>query len=369
MKILDRYLMRQLITPIFYCTAILIFLILIADLFDNLDVFLKQKAPFKIIVSYYLAMIPYAYLQIIPWAAWLGTIFLLASLGFHNETTAMKAVGLKITTIIKPVFFLGFLIGIFTFMIGDRVVPKTSRIAEELREIYIEKQGYDQNRPTEGKVLRNVTFYSGNREVYYFRTFSRQLGEVSGVIGLWLDDRELNTRRKMTAKQGRWINKIWTFEGVTEYQMDSKGRILGEPKTYDRKSYPEANFSPQELAAAASDSAFLTYRELRQSIRKLRENGVFVQSEKVALHSRLANPWQALVMMMLCVPLLAKTTQRKLIALNVLFCVVGAFMFYVVGAVSLALGTAGKLFPFVSAWAGNILFASGSLAGLEKANH
>ena len=365
MKILDRYLIRQLFTPILYCTISLVFLILIADLFNNLDIFLKEKANYKIIGSYYLSLIPYAYTQIIPWAAWLGTLFLLVNLGFHNETIAMKAAGLKITTIIKPVFFLGFLIAIFTFLVGDRIVPKTYRYAEDLREVYIERR----KEKTSGKTLKNVTFYSKNKQVYYFRTFSRYLGEVTGVIGLWLDQNELNTRRKMVAKKGNWINGSWTFSGITEYQMDSKGRILGEPKVMDRKAYPEADFTPQELADASSDSAFLTYRELSQSIKKLQENGVLVYTEKVDLHSRLASPWQALVMMIVCVPLLAKTTNRKLIALNVLYCVGVAFLFYVVSAIGIALGNAGRLFPFISAWLANAVFASGALFGLEKANH
>ena len=42
MKALDRYLTRELILPIVYCSISLVFLILIADLFDNIDDFLKH---------------------------------------------------------------------------------------------------------------------------------------------------------------------------------------------------------------------------------------------------------------------------------------------------------------------------------------
>lgn len=365
MKILDRYIVRQLFIPIFYCTGILIFLILIADLFDNMDVFLKNKAPVRIILAYYAALVPYAYTQIIPWACWLGTLFLLVSLGFHNETIAMKAAGLKITAITKPVFFLGFLVAIFSFIVSDRIVPKSFHFAEELRTIYIEErkdQSYE-------SVMQNVTFYVNSSQIYFFGTFSQATGEVTTAICLWLDEKEINKRRRMIAKRGRYSPEGWIFEDVTEYQIDSRGRILGEPKMYQNRRYEEMRFTPRDITNASSQSMFLSYRELKDAIHKLKENGAPVRQEKVELHQRLANPWTAMVMMMMCVPFLARTTNRKAIALNVLLCVISAFVFHVFGAVSVAMGRAGTLFPFLSAWLGNIVFASASLSRMDKANY
>ena len=87
------------------------------------------------------------------------------------------------------------------------------------------------------------------------------------------------------------------------------------------------------------------------------------------LHYRLSSPWQGLVMMMIAIPFLAKTTNRKTIALNVLFCVGLIFTYHVTGAVGLALGKAGKIFPFLSAWTGNIIFSLAALMTLDKANY
>ncbi len=104
-------------------------------------------------------------------------------------------------------------------------------------------------------------------------------------------------------------------------------------------------------------------------IRKLQDNDIRVSAEKVDLYARLAMPWQGLVMMMIAVPLLAKTSTRKVIALNVLICVGLIFAYHVTGAVGMALGKAGKLFPFLSAWAGNIIFTATALVTLERANY
>lgn len=363
MKVLDRYLTRELFIPVFYSSLSLIFLVLIADIFDNLDALLMHKTAPTLILKYYLFLVPYAFTQTIAWAAWLGTLFLLVNLGFHNETIAMKAAGLKITSIMKPVLFLGFLFGISTFLINDRLVPPTYRAAQEIKDLYIEKK---KDKRSE-KILKNVTYYSGGKQLYFFRTFSKAKGEVHGAVGLWFDGKD--SRQKMMAQKGKWADGVWRFEGVTEYQMDSQGRILGEPRTFPAKSYPELKFTPKELAMASLESAFLTYRELKASIRKLQENGVNVYSESVDLNYRLAQPWQALIMMLLAIPFLARTTHRKTIAINVLICVGVIFAYHVSDAIGIALGKAGKIPPFFSAWCGNILFSLGAIFTLEKGNY
>lgn len=364
MKVLDRYIVRELLLPIIHCTVALIFLLVVADLFDNLDEMIRNNTPFRAILRFYFSLLPYLFTQIIPWSTWLGTLYLLVNFGFHNEIMAMKAAGLKITTIIKPIVFLGFLIGIVTFLVNDRIVPRAFRTASELKEIYIERKK-DKNVQ---KVLRNVTYSSKDR-LYYFRTFSKADQEITGVIALWLSDGDYPRRQKMVAKSGRWTGSSWLLEGVTEYKMDSHGRILGEPKTYPKKTYPEMSFTPAELDMASLETNFLTYRELKHSIDKLRESGVRVISENVDLQYRLAAPWQGLVMMLMTVPLVARTPNRKVIALNVLICVGLVFSYHVVEAVGLALGKAGKIFAFFGAWAGNMAFALGAFLNLEKANY
>ena len=365
MKVLDRYLTRELFIPVFYSSLSLIFLILIADIFNNLDALLMHKTSPAMILKYYLFLVPYAFAQTISWAAWLGTLFLLVNLGFHNETIAMKAAGLKITSIMKPVIFLGFLFGISAFLVSDHLVPPTYRAALEIKDLYIEKERNKNKHPD--KVMKNVTYYSGGQQLYFFRTFSKAKGEVNGAVGLWFEGE--NSRQKMMAQKGRWQDGVWRFEGVTEYQMDSQGRILGEPRTFPVKAYPELKFTPKELAMASMESAFLTYRELKSSIQKLQENGVNVYSERVDLNYRLAQPWQALVMMLLAIPFLARNANRKVIAMNVLICVGVIFAYHVTDAIGLALGKAGKIPPFLGAWCGNILFALGAVFNIEKGNY
>lgn len=365
MRVLDRYLLRELFIPIFICSLTLVFLVLIADLFDNLDSLLKNRTPLFLLFRYYLMLSPFAFIQTIPWATLLGTVYLLVSFNFHNEIIAMKVAGLEITTILRPIVFLGFLIGISTFLIGDLLVPKTFRSANEIREVYIEKK----RDKSEGKVYQNVTYYSGGNQLQYYRFFNYGKSEVEDAILLWLDPASRNARRKMVAKRGAWQGrKDWLFENVTEYEMDPQGRILGEPRNFPTKTYADVQVTPEDLRYAASETYFLSIKELKNYIQKLRENGIKTYNEKVEQHYRLSSPWHSLVMMLIAVPLLSPTRSKKIIAFNVLICLGIVFVFHVAGAMALALGKTGRLPPFLSAWFNTFLFSAGAVYFLERAN-
>ncbi len=365
MKTLDRYLVRELFIPILVAVCSLIFLILVADLFDNLDQFLRYRTPPLIYVRYYLSLIPFAYMQTIHWAVWIATLFLLVNLGIHNELLAMKSAGLKISSVAQPILFLAFLIGIATFLVHDRLVPWTYRTAVELREVYIDKK----KDTREEKNLEHVTYQTENANVYYFRTLAPHAGKITDAIILWLDKSTGKAYQKVTARSGLWREKAWELEGVTEHQIDSRGRILGEPKLYPKKLYPDATASPQEITNASRESVFLTYREMKQIRDRLRASGVNVQTEDLNIQNRLAAPWQSLVMILLTFPVLAQTRTRKGIAAGVLICVALAFSYHVAGAIFIALGQSAKVPAFLSAWLANILFSVGALLKLDLGNY
>ena len=83
----------------------------------------------------------------------------------------------------------------------------------------------------------------------------------------------------------------------------------------------------------------------------------------------LASPWQSLVMILITLPFLAKTHNRRSIASAVLICVALAFVYHVFGAVCLALGHSGKIPAFISAWLAHVLFAGGALAYMDRGNY
>lgn len=363
MKILDRYLMKQLLFPILICAFTLMFLVFMADIFDYLDEMVRHKTGVFYILKYYLILVPQTFVDIIPWASLLGTIYVLTTFNYRNELTAMKVAGLEITSIIRPIIFVGFFIGIISFLISDQIIPKTSVKADEILKERIEKKKSKETR----EVYENVTYYGGQDRLYYARKFFAKESRMEDFIILWLDGKK-NVKKKTVAREAKWTGTEWILSHATDYSLQQKGEILGDPVFQETAVYAEFDESPDEFLNAVNENLSISYRDLKDYIAKLRENGIKVSTELVTLHQKLSIPWQSMVVMFLTVPFLAKTTTRRLIAFNILICIAFVFLYHVTSAVMFAMGKAGKLFPLLSAWTPNFIFGFATFFFLDRAN-
>lgn len=365
MRILDRYLIRHLILPVVFCVFILISLILMADVLDNLGDFVKNDTPFRQIILYYLNLIPFFFVQVIPWASLLGTMFLLVNLNTHNEILAMKTAGIGISKIIRPVLFVGFVIGVLTFLINDRVLPPTFRQAQNILEESIESRASGDIQSD--KVLHNLTYFSSANRLYYAKTLDASKQTIDNLIIFYYDEnRAIN--RKVFATQAKWENNAWVLYNSTDFQTESSGKMSGQPRAAAKIVFSEMKETPLELFKGASESLYLSYKELKKQIEKLEQNQLKTYPERVALNYKLSLPWHSVVLMLIIIPLLSVTRKKKVIAMNVVYSLVLVFLFYVAGAFAMAMGGAGNLPPFFSAWANILLFTAGGLFFLDKAN-
>ncbi len=364
MKILDRYLIKHFLIPTIFCTAMLIFLVLVADIFDNLDEFLRNEVTVRQALRYYLNLIPYVYVQVIQWSTFLGSLYLLTTFNFHNELTAMKVCGLEATMIVRPLIFVGFLIGILTFLVSDQIVPPTYRIAKQIQEERIEKKKDKKDR----LIYHDITYYGSGNRLYYAETLDMEKEKMKDFIILWLDASK-QTRKKVMAREAYWTGEMWELKHVNEFEVSPSGRLVDQPASFESKIFPEITETPDEFYKSAAETVLVPYKQLKNYLSKLKENGLKPNSELVDLYTRLSSPWNALIAMFVAFPLLAKTATRKAMAANILACIAIVFLFHVSSAVFLALGKSGKIYPLFSAWLSNFLFGFGALFFIDHANH
>jgi lipopolysaccharide export LptBFGC system permease protein LptF len=74
------------------------------------------------------------------------------------------------------------------------------------------------------------------------------------------------------------------------------------------------------------------------------------------LHGRLAAPWTCLVVVLIALPFGAAAGRRN-VAVGVASSIVICFAYFVLLQLALALGTSGRVEPWVAAWSPNALFA------------
>ncbi len=364
MRILDRYVIRELFLPILFCSFTLIFLILIANIFDSIDEMIRNQTQFTYIMQYYLSILPISFVETIAWASLLGTVYLLVHFNHHSEVLAMKAAGLSISKIAQPILFVGLVIGLLTFLISDKIVPKTYLIAENILKTKIEQKD---DGKAKTKTYNDIAYSSSQGRLYYIASFDASKNKVENMIVIFLDSNK-NVRRRVTAQSGYYLKGKWFLEKVTSYETGPEGKLIGEPDHFDIREYPEIQETPQDFKEAAAEGDFLSYQELKGHIKKLEESGIQAWSESVDLHGKLSAPWQSLIMVLVAMIFLAKTHKRKAVALQVLLCLVFVFTYYVINALFMAIGKSGAIPPFASAWAANFVFGVGGILFFNRGN-
>lgn len=354
MRILNRYLSRHLLLPILMSAFMLVFLILIADVLDHLSEMMRNDTPLKIVLEYYVNLIPFSLGQILPWATLLGSMFILVTLASNNEIVAMKACGLSPWIILRPFLIVGLSLGLLHFLVNDQLVPLTYRKAQAILEDQIEAASNLVGKAAPRKI-HNLTYFSSGNRLYYAEQLNLDAKEMDGLIILYFNENKIS-RRKIFAQKAKWISGTWKFYNVTDYDTNSAGKILGNPRVYSERSYSDISESPSVLASSSDESFALTFWGLKDYIERLEGNGIKAYAERVALHSKLATPWQSVIIIMIVFPLLSAVQKRKMLAFKILLSILAVFCFHVLSATFIAMGKAGTLPPVISAWSATALF-------------
>jgi len=119
MKILDRYLLREIVPALLISLGFIILVLLMGELFYLTEIFLTREVPLRIILRVLFFLLPSILALALPLAFISGVLGGLGRLSGDRETEALRLLGISPGRVLKPVLFLGagfFLIClIFTF--------------------------------------------------------------------------------------------------------------------------------------------------------------------------------------------------------------------------------------------------------------
>lgn len=119
MKVLDRYLIREMVPSFLVALSFIVFLMFMNQIFYLADVFISKKVPFLIALKVLFYLLPAIIALALPLAFMAGVLGGLARLSSDGEIEALKVLGFSPKKVLKPVFILGltfWLIGsTFTF--------------------------------------------------------------------------------------------------------------------------------------------------------------------------------------------------------------------------------------------------------------
>src|SRR5277367_6929035 len=115
MRLLDRYLFRELLTPLAFCLGGLLILGNCFSLFGELEDFQTRKLRLLDIIEYTVAITPEFLVMVLPITLLLAMLYALTNHTRYNEITAMRAAGISLWRICAPYFIVGCILSVVLF--------------------------------------------------------------------------------------------------------------------------------------------------------------------------------------------------------------------------------------------------------------
>jgi len=347
MRILDRYILKSVLSIFLVCLFSFFFLFIIIDLFSHLQVILENKVGFDILKTYYLSYLPVIFVQIAPFCCLLATLYTFAKLNQNNEIIAMRSSGLSIFQITKTVIIFGLIVSVFVFWINDRFVPSYRLLNENAKETM--ETGKSKKKLKQPEVIEPLAIYGFKNRLFFANKFFPANKTMEDITILEHDEKQ-NITKKIVADKGIYKDGLWRFYKSITYTLDENGQLIENPQFFEEEIMAITE-TPQDFINQRQSVDFMTIAGIEEYIWRLSKSGAItvIRNLKVDLYQRLTFPLTSLIIVILGIPFSLKIRKRATGLSSLGLSLMLGFLYYVLNAISIALGKAGIFTPLLAA--------------------
>lgn len=301
----------------------------------------------ELVIKYMMYRVPMVIHQMIPVACLLGTIFTLSTLSKTNELVALFSSGMSLARISSPILILVVILSVFSFWLGDRILPIMSQKENYTYYVEIEKKP-----GLYSTVKTDKIWYRSQNILFNIRTLHAERNQASGLTmyyfnGAW-ELIQLVSAKSVDLKGERWDLHDGT---VTLFDQELNVPMT---QTFDTKTIT-MNEDVADLQSTSQSASVLSLHELGQFIDRNKEAGLDTRWYEVEYHSKFSFAFAAFVMSFIGIPFSVGKQRSGGSTLNVGICIGLAFIYYAFFNSGITLGQHGYLPPIVAAWVPNLI--------------
>jgi len=365
MRLIDRYLLRELLIPLGYILGALFLLWIAFDLFNDLDIFRANKLTTEDIAQYYLVKTPEMLVVVAPVSLLLAMLYALTNHARHHELVAIRAAGVSLWRLSMPYFAVGLFLSTALFVLNELVAPNGADWADQILTRYTVISA-----PEELQWRHNLNFSNERAgRLWSMNAYNTNTYEMRKVSVSWTQTN--GASRMIIADRASRTNGVWTFFEATQFSYKSADDPV--PLTEKTNELVMAEFweSPELIKSEIKVNGMTSARAMKKSRFTLKEIFAYKRLHPLLkpdmhamlhtqLHERFATPCEALVVVLITLPFGAMTGRRSVVV-GVASSIVICFTFFVLANLGLALGTSGRVTPWLAAWLPNLVFAGGGV--------
>ena len=357
MKKIDLYIYKKFIGTFFFAIAMLVIIVIIFDLSENIDSFLKHNAPWqRVLVDYYLMSVPYYINLFIHLFSFISVVFFTSKMASRTEVVAILSSGISFWRFLYPYLLAAFTIGIMSLYFGNFLIPKTNEIRRKFKDEYMERLSESAG--------RNVHVQIAKDEFVYVENYN--IAKQYGFKFTWekYDGSELKYKAVSDVLYHDTVaENSWYFDPYAIRTIEGDEETLETGRNY----HTVLNLYPKDLYKMKEDFEEMDFFELRDQIQGMREKGSEgVKEYEVEMQRRMAAP-AAIIILTLIGAALSSRKVRGGIGMHLGIGITIAFAYILFMQISKSYAISGGLSPFMAVWIPNFIFAVLGVYLLAKA--
>ncbi len=347
-RILDKYIFKQLIGPFLFGFFLFVTIIAIDPLMSTLQSIVNENVPMSVMGRWFLNRLPQDMIFTFPMSVLLANLLVFGRMSKDSETTALRAGGTNFYRILLPVVIFALMITLFSFLFNEMVVPTANQEARNIRRQEI-------LRLVEPEATENSVMRTSDGAFAYARKVYEKRGLMEKVLLEYYDERGVLERR-ISAATAEWDGSAWVLKSVIE-QSYSESAGLASPSTRPEMRITGIEESPEDFARQSKKPNEMSYTELSDRIDAYERSQFMDTTEmRVGLAMKTSLPFASFFFAIIGASFgLTNSRSGAFIGFGVSILII--FVYYVMMSLFSALGKSGFLPPMLAAWAQNIIFA------------
>ena len=296
-KRLDWYIIRKFVVTFFMSLLFLAVLIIIFDISEKIDDFVRKEVPIReIAFDYYLNFVPFFMNQYSPMFVFLTVIFFTSKMTQDSEIVAILSSGISYHRLVRPYILSAALIAVFSLVMGMYILPPANAIRVQFEQKY--------NPYRKVKMGHDIHYKLENDHFVYFESFSAYNNTAYNFTLEDLSGGRLNSKLTAESAQYDTVSGVWKLrnyfirdydEGLNDHIRS--GRQLDTVLSMTREDFFRNRYTIQQL----------NQRELNELIETQTMRGdASVNMSLIEKHNRFSLPVSAFILTIIGLSLCTK---------------------------------------------------------------
>jgi len=344
MKLLTRYLAREIYASIALVFAALLMLFSFLDLIHELGMMGHGNYHIGYVLLFVLLTVPSHIYDLFPVAILIGTIFALVQMAANSELIVYRSSGASLPQMVGALFKIGIPLVLLSYLCGEVLAPPSERMAQSLRL-------KAQNAEVTLKEFRTGVWVKDERS---FVNVKNVLPDTSLLnITIYEFDETYHLHAITSADRAIFVEEHrWQLEGVRQTLFSDHGATVNIQPQMEWRSVLNPDLLSVLLVVPEQMSAWNLYHYVQH----LRDNHQKTARYEIAMWTKLVYPLAVLVMMLLALPFAAHHRREGGISTKIFSGIVLGLSFHFLGRLFASLGALNDWQPLLSATAMPLMF-------------